>query len=334
MTFIKAASRFSRASVVDGRLYVATPESGLNVLEGNTLRPLPGTGPLGNEPFPIVLRYDARRLLVGTRQRRALPLRRRDAHAVPHRRGRDPQEHAVVPRHRAAGTHLRAHDDRCGPGHHRSAGQPVMRVNRANGLPSDVVYYAMPDREGALWLGLDTGASRVETPSPVSFFDQADGLGGIVTTANVSMGGCTSECRRAPRSSCPPLRWRDPGQIRANPGRRQPVLGLRNDGGPGGGPSAMPLACGDGLYDIQNVRAIPIKKTKDLTSVRIPLSSPGRTRPVSGWDCSTASRRSGTSMAAGSTKAGSRASAPRCEPCSRIPMARCGQARPAPGYCV
>ena len=34
---------------------------------------------------------------------------------------------------------------------------------------------------------------------------------------------------------------------------------------PAAGRSAMPLACGDGLYHIQNVRAIPIKKTKDLS---------------------------------------------------------------------
>ena len=62
MTFIKAASRFGRALEVDGRVYVATPEGGLNVLKGSTLRPLPGTGPIGNEAFPIVLRYDARHL--------------------------------------------------------------------------------------------------------------------------------------------------------------------------------------------------------------------------------------------------------------------------------
>ncbi len=43
------------------------PESGLNVLEGDTFRALPGTEQLAREPFPIVLRYDERRLLIGTR---------------------------------------------------------------------------------------------------------------------------------------------------------------------------------------------------------------------------------------------------------------------------
>jgi hypothetical protein len=68
MTVINAPSRFGRASQVDGRVYVPTPEAGLNVLEGGTLKPLPGTAAVGNEAFPVVLRYDERRLLIGTRE--------------------------------------------------------------------------------------------------------------------------------------------------------------------------------------------------------------------------------------------------------------------------
>ena len=60
------AVTFHRSSLVDGRIYVPVPESGLNVLEHDTLRPLPGTERLANEPFPVVLRYDAKRL-IGTR---------------------------------------------------------------------------------------------------------------------------------------------------------------------------------------------------------------------------------------------------------------------------
>ena len=57
-----------------------------------------------------------------------------------------------------------------------ATGREVMHISRANGLPSDTVYYAMRDQEGALWLGLDNGVTRVETPSPVSYFNQSDGL--------------------------------------------------------------------------------------------------------------------------------------------------------------
>ena len=178
MTVIKPASRFNRASVRDGRLYLTMPESGLNVLEGDTFRALPGTEQLGREPFPIVLRYDERRLLVGTRitglflydGATLTPFRTPiDAVLTGSRlyRGMRLADGTFALTTTAGGLVI---IDR--------AGQPVIRVNRANGLPSDVVYFVMPDREGALWLGLDTGIARVEVPSPATFFDADDGLPG------------------------------------------------------------------------------------------------------------------------------------------------------------
>src|SRR5829696_4304098 len=68
-TIIRPASRFNRASLVDGRIYLTMPETGLNVLEGDKFRALPGTESLGLEPFPIIIRHDEKRLLIGTRQR-------------------------------------------------------------------------------------------------------------------------------------------------------------------------------------------------------------------------------------------------------------------------
>ena len=52
-------------------------------------------------------------------------------------------------------------------------GHRVMTLDTGNGLPSNSVYYALRDRDGALWLGLDNGVARIETPSPVSYFDRA-----------------------------------------------------------------------------------------------------------------------------------------------------------------
>ncbi len=55
-------------------------------------------------------------------------------------------------------------------------GRRIVSVDRASGLISDTVYFALRDREGALWLGQDAGVTRVDTPSPLSFFDNTDGL--------------------------------------------------------------------------------------------------------------------------------------------------------------
>jgi hypothetical protein len=38
---IRPPSYFNRASLVDGRIHLTMPETGLNVLEGNTFRPCP-----------------------------------------------------------------------------------------------------------------------------------------------------------------------------------------------------------------------------------------------------------------------------------------------------
>jgi len=67
-TVIPAKSRFGRAQQANGHIYVGTPEDGLNVLEGSTLKPLPGTARIGGEAFPVVLPYDDHRLLIGTRR--------------------------------------------------------------------------------------------------------------------------------------------------------------------------------------------------------------------------------------------------------------------------
>ena len=120
MSVIQTTTRFGRASLVDGRVYVNTPEAGLNVLEGNTLRPLPGTASLGNEPFPILLRYDDRRLLVGTRENGLLPVRRRLIDAVCD--SGNLEEHAALSGHRAARTNFWIRDPQRRTGHHRRRG--------------------------------------------------------------------------------------------------------------------------------------------------------------------------------------------------------------------
>jgi serine phosphatase RsbU (regulator of sigma subunit) len=53
-------------------------------------------------------------------------------------------------------------------------------VNRATGLKDDMVGSLYPDREGGLWLGLDNGLARVETPSPLSLYAEPFGIRGSV----------------------------------------------------------------------------------------------------------------------------------------------------------
>jgi signal transduction histidine kinase/CheY-like chemotaxis protein/ligand-binding sensor domain-containing protein len=183
LTVIPAPSRFSRASLVDGRVYVTTPESGLNVLEGETLRALAGTERLAGEPFPVILKYDDTRLLIGTRSEGLFlydgsMLEPFATELDQHLKASQIYRGTVLPDQTVALTSTSG-----GLSIIDRQGRRVSQVARLQGLPTDVVYYVMPDREGGLWLGLDSGIARVETPAPVSFFDQTTGLPSVLNRA-------------------------------------------------------------------------------------------------------------------------------------------------------
>ena len=183
LSIIPAASRFNRASLVDDRLYLTTPEAGLNVLEGDTLRALAGTERLAREPFPVILRYDDKRLLVGTRSDGLFLYD--GAALVPfpteldqHFKTTQIYRGIVLPDQTIALTSTTG-----GLSVIDRQGRRVSQVARPQGLSTDVVYFVMPDREGGLWLGLDSGIARVETPAPVTFFDQTSGLPSLANRA-------------------------------------------------------------------------------------------------------------------------------------------------------
>jgi signal transduction histidine kinase/CheY-like chemotaxis protein/ligand-binding sensor domain-containing protein len=266
VTGIRPASIFNRAQMADGQVYVGTPEGGLNLVEGDTLKPLPGTMSLGNEAFPVVLRYDEKRLLIGTR-RDGLFLY--DGAALT----RFPTEFDAV----IAGTQLYRGLVMPGPTFALSttnagllvidkAGHRVQRMDRSNGLPSDTVYSMLRDREGALWLGLDNGVARVETPSPYSYFNQSDGLGSGVQAGQrfdgrLYLGLQSGGSVLVPASA--------DGRVRAH---FEQIFGTGSQCwsytkmvAAQGSRSAIVLGCGDGLYEIQGDRATVIKQTKDLS---------------------------------------------------------------------
>ena len=266
LTTIKPVSRFNRASLIDGRIYLTMPESGLNVLEGETFRALPGTERLGREPYPVLLRYDDRRLLVGTRLDGLFLYD--GATLTPFRtpiddlfkgsqlyRGAALADSTFALTTTSGGLALIDHQ-----------GQPVIRVNRSNGLPSDVVYFVMPDREGALWLGLDTGLARVEVPSPVSFFDADDGLPGLPQDITRHDGrlylagqtGVSYLDRPSPGSTTP--RFRPLGTNRSQCWffTTMPATGQTR-------PEVLTVACSDGLYEIEGTASRAIRVAQDGT---------------------------------------------------------------------
>ena len=49
-------------------------------------------------------------------------------------------------------------------------------LNKAAGMSTDMAFFAYPDRQGGLWLGLSGGISRVETPAPFTICGEKLGL--------------------------------------------------------------------------------------------------------------------------------------------------------------
>ncbi len=261
---IRPQSRFNRGSVVDGRFYLTVPETGLNLLDGDALRALPGTAVLGKEVYPVVLRYDDRRLLIGTRSNGLFLYDGAALTPFPTEldgvlksstlyRGLALSESTIALATTDRGLLIM---DR--------QGRRVAQLDRDHGLPSNAVYCLTVDRERGLWVGLEQGVARIDTPSPASFFDQADGYLG--SFAQIRHEG---RLYLAGGVGVSYLHDARPG----DPSRFAPVTGLRNQcwwfeempDPAGTRPPALPVACTEGLYEITGTSAVPIRAPADGT---------------------------------------------------------------------
>jgi len=264
MTTIRAASRFNRASLVDGQLYLTIPETGLNVLEGDTFRPLPGTASLGTEVYPVVLRYDARRLLIGRRfggfsLYDGATLTPFPTELEEFLTGASIYRGIALPDGSIALSTTNA-----GMAIMDREGRRLMTLGRAQGLPSDAIYNLMVDREGAIWTVGERGIGRVEYPSPATAFSEADGhLGAWVQERH------QGRLYIARQSGVAYLEPAAPGR----PAHIVPVRGIgqqswafaeMTDAG-GVRPPALVVASTDGLFEIRGAEAVPIRAARDGT---------------------------------------------------------------------
>ena len=285
ITLWKAPVRFNRSSYVDGRLYLSQPGLGLTVFEGDAFRPLPGTEVLGPENFLVILPFDARRLLIGTRASglflydgTALTpwVTEADAFAKSGQlyRGFALPDGNIALTSTTSGLAI---IDR--------QGRQLQLLNRLRGLPSDQVYYAMADREGGLWLGSNAGLSRVDTPSPASFIGESEGV----------IQGAFDLHRHEGRL----LVANNAGAFYMQPSRTGdelphlvPIKGVANQcwsfatvtshGSAAPGSSSLLLACSDGLFEVVGENAVPILAPGDGT-FRAAFLLTSRTDPTRVW---------------------------------------------------
>lgn len=282
MTVFRPQSRFNRASWANGKLHVPIPESGLNVLDGNAVRPIPGTESLGSEVSLVVLPYDDRRLLVFTRERGGflvdgtgmVPFRT-EADAL-FKRGIGAYRGTVMPDGTygiatlAAGWLVLDRD-----------GRLRLHIDTSLGLASDAATYIMPDREGGVWTALQGGLARTDYPSSVSSLTRADGHHSA--SYLFRHAGRLYQTRGNGASYLQPATPNAPAHFVtvSGVGGQCWWMDEMRDGVGTGSPLLM-LACADGLYEIRGTQAFGVRAPADGTYAAT-VVLPSRVDPTRLW---------------------------------------------------
>ena len=248
---------FNRAQLANNTIYIGQTAGALMALRGDELVPLPGAERVGDETYPIVLRFDDKRLLMGTRSDGLFlydgaALTPFHTDVDPYLKTKNLYRGFELPNGSFALTTTSA-----GMVILDRDGHQLEMIDERAGLLAPSVYYVIPDREGGLWLALGVGLARVEAQSPLSMFGPTEGLraaGGDVLRFNgrlyIAHGQGVQYLAPATDNALPHI---------------LPVTGVANQcwaftqfNDPGRGAPQLLLSASDGLYRIDGDKAIPI----------------------------------------------------------------------------
>ncbi len=176
----KPENSFHVAFLVGDKPYVRQRETGLMELAGDSLRLVPGGERFANERNYAILPFDRDRILVGTRTQGLFLYDGETFQPFNTQADAFLQEnqlyHGAV---LADGTFALA-TLRGGLAIIDKQGRLQQIVSKISGLQNENIWFLYPDREGALWLALDNGLARVETPAPFSLYSEQLGINGSV----------------------------------------------------------------------------------------------------------------------------------------------------------
>ena len=167
-------SRFEALSMVGGRIYTSQRGIGLQEIVGDELRNLPGGDGYANSAKLFLHPYDATHMIVSARDglltlydgQKVTPFpTQADDYLVKHHAYTSIvlPDGSVCVTTLTGGAVIIGHD-----------GKLRQLLDPGAGLQNANVLAAYSDREGALWLGLTNGISRVEVNSPISIFSRTD----------------------------------------------------------------------------------------------------------------------------------------------------------------
>ncbi len=165
-----AKSRFQALSYVHGRVYTAQDGIGLQEIVGDELRDAPGGESYRSSAKLFLHPFDQSHILVSSRNQlftlydgqKVTPfVTQADGYFQKHKLYTSTvlRDGTICATTLSGGAVLIEHD-----------GKVRQIIDTSDGILSSDVLSAYQDREGALWLGMDTGIDRLEVNSPVSIF--------------------------------------------------------------------------------------------------------------------------------------------------------------------
>ncbi|MFZ0389843.1 MAG: triple tyrosine motif-containing protein, partial [Calditrichia bacterium] len=174
---------------VDDEIYVRNNGVGLMRISGDSLLPAPGgsqfaaTGVFNMLPFPSQSATTAKQVLITTNKKGLFLYN--GLSFTPYNTEADPflKEMQIYNAARLADSSFAFATQRGGVVIIGGNGKVKQMLNASNGLLSPIVYGVYPDRQGGLWLAMNDGLARVETPSPFSYFGRNLGIRTSVNNA-------------------------------------------------------------------------------------------------------------------------------------------------------
>ena len=248
-------TRFQALSEVRGHIFTSQTGIGLQEILGDELRALPGGDAYKNSAKLFLIPYDDRRILVSARRElltlfdgeKVAPF---PTQADEYFRKNDIYSLSALPdgafcvTTTQGGAVIVEHD-----------GRLRRIINQDAGLQNASAYVAYSDREGALWLGLGHGITRVEINSPISIFsrDPAQSVArykGSLYVANAAGGSAFSRLVPNGKTGLSSLQ-----PIPTSFGQGFFLLTFRDPAGKT--PSQLLIACGDGVMRIDGDTVYP-----------------------------------------------------------------------------
>ncbi|PSQ87225.1 MAG: histidine kinase [Bacteroidetes bacterium QH_2_63_10] len=172
---------FHTSFAVDGTLYVRDSQRGLLRLEGDSLNPAPGLETIPKTPIYMMARHPSGNLLIGTQKRGLLLYDGNTFRPFASELDSYLRENKLYHGCRLPGNRYALATLGGGVVVIDSRGEVVRVLDGSSGLPDSVVNYVYTDREGQLWMALNSGGVfRADLNAPLTLHDGRTGLEGAV----------------------------------------------------------------------------------------------------------------------------------------------------------